>query len=132
MFIPRTLRKRTIKVDIRGNAEVIKAYTELRNTAVRLGERLCEYADANEYTAMLMWAVENAKFYGGLVPVLCENTGNAEMLCELKVRLDEFAPSVEVLSRYYTDFSMPSEYMSRVEVYKDFIDRFISAMNNEQ
>ena len=129
MFIPRTLRKRTIKVDIRGNDEVIKAYTELRNTAVRLGERLCEYACENEYTAMLMWAIENAKFYGGLVSELCENTGNAEVLGELKVRLDEFAPSVEVLSKYYTGFSMPSEYLSRVEVYREFIDRFVPVSN---
>ena len=61
-----------------------------------------------------------------LFAYLCDNAENGEMLAEAEKCIDILKILPDILSEYYTEFSMPTEYMARFDVYKDYIKMLLS------
>ena len=125
MFLSDSLEKRLGSVDIRDNAVVIAAYEKLNRTASDLKQQLMASGSRTEDAQMLLWALENALFLSRYVTELCRNYADPEWLQKQLALFDEFRSQVAQLSRYYTDFSLPSEYQSRIDIHKAFLEKLL-------
>ena len=79
---------------------------------------------------MLLWALDNALFLSDYVVGLCDRYADPDWLRQQLLKFDEFHKQVDVLRQYYTDFSMPSEYQSRIGIHKDFLHSLLHIANN--
>lgn len=124
MFLSDSMKNRLKNIDIRNNETVKDAYCDLYKTANRLMSSLCDQEN-NEEIRMLLWAAQCAEFYGSYVMNLCDKYNDICWLTGMLSKFDEFKEHVFVLQDYYTDFTMPSELQSRVQIHKDFIEELI-------
>ncbi len=124
MFLSDSMKNRLKNIDIRNNETVKDAYCDLYKTANRLMSSLCDQEN-NEELRMLLWAAQCAEFYGFYVMNLCDKYNDICWLTGMLSKFDEFKEHVFVLQDYYTDFTMPSELQSRVQIHKDFIEELI-------
>ena len=75
---------------------------------------------------MLARALEAGAALGGLISGLCDGAEDEKELTALYGKTDILRVFPDALSEYYTEFSMPTEYMARFDVYKDYIKMLLS------
>ena len=124
MFLSDSMEQRLKGVDIRGNETVRRAYSSLYDTALAIRQQLPP--PLTEDAQIFSWALEYALFLSGYVKELCLRYEDPVWLREQLDAFERFGSHVSVLSRWYTDFSMPSEYQSRIGIHQDYIRSFLS------
>lgn len=127
MFLSDPMEKRLKGVDVRNNAALRDAYAQLHSTAQALKQQLQVTACTSEDAKMLLWSLDYALFLSDYVVNLCTRYNDPAWIPQQLQKFDDFRSHVEILSRYYTDFSMPSEYQSRIGIHKDYL---LSCANN--
>lgn len=125
MFLSDSMEKRLKGVDIRNNEAVRNAYAQLQETAACLKQQLQAVPCASEDAKMLLWALDNALFLSDYVVDLCDRYADPHWLRQQLLKFDAFRSQVDVLRQYYTDFSMPSEYQSRIDIHKEFLNSLL-------
>ena len=127
MFLSDSMEKRLQGMDIRNNETVRLAYSRLHHTALAIKRQLP--AADTEDARWLLWAVDYTLFLSGYVAQLCLRYDDRNWLLGQLAAFDAFRSHIAILSEYYTDFSMPSEYQSRIEIHKEYI-RSLLAKNS--
>jgi hypothetical protein len=127
MFLSDSMEKRLQGMDIRNNETVRLAYSRLHHTALAIKRQL-PTADTED-ARWLLWAVDYTLFLSGYVAQLCLRYDDRNWLLGQLTAFDAFRSHIAILSEYYTDFSMPSEYQSRIEIHKEHI-RSLLAKNS--
>lgn len=125
MFLSDSIEKRLCGEKIYKNEKIRKSCTALLNGCHALLEKI-KNPDRSEYTEILVKSLESASALGQLFAYLCDNAENGEMLAEAEKCIDILKILPDILSEYYTEFSMPTEYMARLDVYKEYVQQLLT------
>lgn len=125
MFLSASMEERLKGIDIRHNEKVRQAYSALYDTALALKEQLPP--PKTEDAHWLLWALDYTLFLSKYVAELCLHYRDRPWLRQQLAAFEAFRSHVAALSRYYTDFSMPSEYQSRIEIHREYLRTLLSA-----
>ena len=107
--------------ELRKNYIIRDAYRDMAEAGEKAKAAVLALGTPTTSAKFLLWAAEAAIFYGNCVAELCFRYEDPEWTEEMLARIDAYMPQVQMLSEYFSDYTMLAEVKSRIDVFKQYV-----------